>query len=521
MFTFVNPAEKVAVLRLQEFLSGRGPWYRSLWGIGAILAMEELYEGCAAMRQGHLSEAAIKRMISSLQRRVGLDPAFSDAEKRFLRQQTQQVPRADGAAHFAIRELSTRVSADYLTRWGQAVTAGNFTVERFARSAAAHLLDAGFSGQYLHGFIKTLLRAPEPISLPQLCEVLQSELFASPRREFEVLLAFTSIPERINGVHSSWLEGPAITSWLTEHGFNTSGVRSPVAMVLKVFARDRIGAAQTAKDEADRYAARALVATGKPLHRVPMLWVKGSDAPTPMEGASRGVSVKELFREDRIFATDADQSVDAALELLSHLEGSSPPAAIAGGWAAIEGLLADPNDRATAADNLATLVTCSFPRAELTALSHRAERNHAEQCRELEGVQTNRDRSRILATMIIEQREPEMSAIADQAAIARLRKLLANPGLELQTIREAIAESFHRLYRQRNLILHGGRLDSVVLKASLRTVSKLAGAGMDRITHGHYVQHLSPLELVAKANLGLAVVGHESPLSCVDLLEVN
>jgi hypothetical protein len=44
---------------------------------------------------------------------------------------------------------------------------------------------------------------------------------------------------------------------------------------------------------------------------------------------------------------------------------------------------------------------------------------------------------------------------------------------------------------------------------------------MDRITHGHYVQNLKPLELVAKANLALALVSRESPLGCVDLLEVG
>lgn len=521
MLTFVNPLERTAAVRLLEFLSEQKPWYRSLWGIGVVLAMEELYEACAAMRQGHLSEAAIKRMASALQKRVGVHPAFTEAEKQFLRLQVQQVPRADGAAHFGIRELSARVSTDYLTRWGRAVASGKFTVEHFARSVGAYLLDAGFAGQYLHDFIKARLDAPEPISLPQLCDALQAEMLASPRREFEVLLAFTSTPALLNGAPPSWLQGAAITTWLKDHGFETAGVRCPVALVLKVQARDAFGAAQAARNESDRYAARALIATGEPLHCFPMLWVKGSATPAPLKGASRGVGVKELFREDRVFSTDASQSVDAALELLAHLEGSSPPAAVAGGWGAIEGLLADPNDRATAADNLATLVTCSFPRAELTALSYSAQRTHPDQCRELEGVQTNRERSRILAKMIVDGRMPEMPGVTDQAAAARLKKLLANPGLELQTIREAIGESFHRLYRQRNLILHGARLDSVALTASLRTVAKLAGAGMDRITHGYYVQNLRPLELVAKANLALAVVSRELPLGCVDLLEVG
>jgi hypothetical protein len=53
----------------------------------------------------------------------------------------------------------------------------------------------------------------------------------------------------------------------------------------------------------------------------------------------------------------------------------------------------------------------------------------------------------------------------------------------------------------------------------LRTVAKLAGAGMDRITHGHYVQQMRPLELVARADLSISLIDRASALKCVDLLE--
>lgn len=521
MITFVNPRENTAVLRLLEFLAPHKPWNRSLWGIGVVLAMEELFEACVAVRQGHLSDGAIKRMGSSLQRRVGVHPAFLDAEKQFIREQLQQIPRAEGAAHYGIRELAIRASADYLTRWGKCVAGNNFSVEHFARSVAAHLLDAGFSGAYLHGLIKAKLNSPTTITLPELCDVLQVEMTANQRREFEVLLAFITIPKFPNGIPSTWLRGPAITTWLKDQRFSTSGVRAQAAVILKVQARDVIGAAQAARRESDRYAARASIASGESLNRFPWIWVRGDDKPAPLKEESRGVAVKELFREDRVFSPNASQSVDAALELLAHLEGSSPPAAIAGGWGAIEGLLADPSDRASAADNLATLVTCSFPRAELTALSYSAEGAHPAAFQALAAARTNRERCRILAQLIIGGGLPRMPTVTDQAAVERLRILLSNPGPELHTIREAIGESFHRLYRQRNLILHGGRLDSVALTASLRTVAKLAGAGMDRITHGHYVQDLKPMELVAKANLALALASRGSPLDCVDLLEIG
>jgi hypothetical protein len=521
VLTSVNPLERVAVGRLLEFLSDPVPWNRSLWGIGVVLGMDELFEACEAMRQGHLSEASIKRIASSLQRRVGVHPAFSEAEKAFLREQVKQVPRADGAAHFGIRELSCRVSRDYLLRWRQAVVDGRYSVEHFARSVSAHLLDAGFAAQYLNDLIRARLGGDRPISLADLCEDLSAQMVASPLRTFEVLLAFTSVPEFPNGVPLDWLQGPQVPVWLHANGFDAAAVRAPVAKILKVKARDSVGAAKAAREESDRYAARALIATGRVLSRLPSLWVKGGTGPVAMSGASRGVGVKELFREDRVFSADSNQSVDAALELLAHMEGSSAPAAIAGGWAAIEGLLADPSDRSLAADNLATLVTCSFPRAELTALSHKAQRRYPDSTLPLRGLTVNRERWRVMAQLILDDRLPPFPAVADQAAVARVKKLLANPGPELQAIRDSIGDAFHRLYRQRNLILHGARLDSVVLTASLRTVSKLAGAGMDRITHGHYVQKLRPLELVAKANLAIALTTRSDPLGCVDLLEVG
>jgi hypothetical protein len=517
----VNPLENLAVVRLLEFLSDRSPWNRSLWGIGVVLALDELYEGCAAMAQGHLSEASIKRLISSLNKRVGLHPGFTGAEKRLLNQHLQQVPRPDSVAHYILQQISSRVSADYLTRWGRALTSGVFNVELFARSVAAHLLDAGFSEQYLHDFINTRIQGTTPFSLAGLCDDLQLEMIASPTREIEVLLAFGSIPRLRNGVPPSWLQGPAIIAWLRTHGFDTALVRAPAALVLRVRARDTIGAAQVARSESDRYAARTLLATGHPLNRLPQLWVAGSAAPVDLDHERRGVEVRELYREDRIFSADANKSVDAALELLAHLDGSSPTAAVAGGWGAIEGLLAPPADRSTAADNLAGLVTCSFPRAELTKLAHRVRQDYPGKYPALENAESNRDRSHLIGGMIIAGNMPALRGLSDQAAVARMGKLFRNPKGELETIREVISDSFHRLYRQRNLILHGGKLDSVALTPGLRTVAKLAGAGMDRVTHGHYVQNLKPLELVAKANIALALVDAANPLACVELLETS
>jgi hypothetical protein len=520
MTTSVNPFENLAVIRLLEFLSDHSPWNRSLWGVGTVLALDELSEACTIKAQGHLSELAVKRVVTSLNRRIGQHPCFTVAEKKLLCQHLQQVHRPDSVAHYIIRQISSQVASDYMTRWGRAIRNGTFNVEFFARNVAGHLLDAGFSGQYMRNFINERLQGNSPFSLSALCDELQQEMVASPPREFEVLLGLERPPRLVNGIPSSWLRGPQVANWLTSHGFDTTGIRAHVAIILKVAARDMAGAAQVARSESDRYAARTLLATGFTLSRLPKLWVAGSDAPVDINHDRRGVAVEELFRENRVFSSDLNKSVDAALELLAHLDGSSPAAAVAGGWGAIEGLLAPSDDRSAAADNLASLVACSFPRAELTKLAHQVRHQFPGQYADLDSATTNRERARVIGSMIIAETMPTLQGLSDQAAATRMKKLFRNPKGELEIIREVIADSFHRLYRQRNLILHGGKLDSVALTPGLRTVAKLAGAGMDRITHGHYVQNLKPLELVAKANIALALVDAANPLACVDLLEM-
>lgn len=485
-----------------------------------MLGLHELFEACNALRDGTLSEASVKRVCSALQRKAGRDPALTNEEKGHLRQQIASVPKADGPAHYAVAQIAALLEANYLQRWARVVATPTFTVEHFARSIASHMLDAGFSAKYVHALIKSHITSNESVSLADICENLHAELTRSPLRSFEVLLAFQRKPKLSQGTPTAWLKGSAVTNWLTTHGFDTTDVRAPVGIVLTVEARDSTGAAQAARDISDRFAARARIALGRPLECSPWLWVAGDSLPVKHAADSRGVRVKELDREGRIFSsTPAVDGVDAAIELLAHLDESSPPAAIAGGWGAIEGLLADPGDRATAADNLAALVACSFPRAELTALSYRAAEQDPSAAAQLAGMTSNRERSRATAQLILNEQFPAMRSSADQAAVARVRNLLHEPSRELVTVKDAIAEAFHRLYRQRNLILHGGRLNSVALKASLRTVAGLAGAGIDRVTHGHYVQRVQPLELVAHADMSIALINRQTALSCVDLLE--
>ncbi|SMD27371.1 hypothetical protein [Kibdelosporangium aridum] len=97
--------------------------------------------------------------------------------------------------------------------------------------------------------------------------------------------------------------------------------------------------------------------------------------------------------------------------------------------------------------------------------------------------------------------------------------MIADPRRVLAEVRDAVQIAMRRLYRARNVVLHGGSTSSVVLDATLRTVAPLLGAGLDRIAHGFFDSGIQPLELAARAELALELVGGETGLSIVDLLE--
>ena len=97
-------------------------------------------------------------------------------------------------------------------------------------------------------------------------------------------------------------------------------------------------------------------------------------------------------------------------------------------------------------------------------------------------------------------------------------KLLQSPSKGLADVQTHVADAFQRLYRQRNLILHGGKTNGVALRGSLRTAGKLVSAGMDRITHAWYVKGVRPLELTARAKASIRLVPDGDSAACVDLL---
>lgn len=97
--------------------------------------------------------------------------------------------------------------------------------------------------------------------------------------------------------------------------------------------------------------------------------------------------------------------------------------------------------------------------------------------------------------------------------------LVASPQRSLVGVRAAVEGTLRRLYRQRNIVLHGGSTQSVALDATLRTCAPLIGAGLDRIAHAYLADHVLPLTLAARAETRLALTSPKGAAQITDLLE--
>jgi hypothetical protein len=184
----------------------------------------------------------------------------------------------------------------------------------------------------------------------------------------------------------------------------------------------------------------------------------------------------------------------------------------------------DPADRkdgrAIAAARMAALVTCSWPRAELTALSHAHKPATPDLlARQLTNAASNRERAFAVASALRSGRTVATKHRADAAAAARMSALAASPQRSLLGVRTAVEGTLRRLYRQRNIVLHGGSTQAVALDATLRTCAPLVGAGLDRIAHAYLADRVLPLTLAARADMRLALVGPKGMAQITDLLE--
>ena len=428
-------------------------------------------------------------------------------------------------ARYKLEYLLTDVVHGYFRRWSAILRdkPREIATERASRLIAGHLLGLGFSPDKLHGWATWLQKGKQPETIADLFEEADA-LTQLQECEWPVFVPFRALRRYEQTMPSEWLEPEQASRWLAEH-VEGARVRHNGGFVFTVGALDPWTAVEEVSDVIESLGNRIAVGViGVPrFEPLTDAYVAGYDRCFPLK-RPRQVEILSLKRSNALL-TLRDPRLDrlrSAIDLVALLEMGTPQAAIAGGWAALEAILARPDaPNVEVARDLALLVACSFARAELTPLSYAYEREHDDQlASDLNQAQSNQERCRLLSEAI---RRRDYTLVftdpSDHAAAGRMRALILEPRAVLGRVQEYVEEALSRLYRQRNLVLHVGKTDSVALPVALRTVPPLVGAGLDRLVHDALTTERSdPLRLVARAAVELELCGQPGGLDVLDLL---
>lgn len=508
--------------RLGDFVDPAVQWQRSLWSVGVLLALRELNEASEGVQAGALSSKAVKWLAESIRKRLPGEPGVGcEQQRKALDQLLTRDLTAGGVNHRELGFWITDVETHYLARWANAVSLEcRPSRELAARALASHLVDSGLSSRRLRSWLRGLLDCGTALDAPALVDAAAA-LLAQGLDTYKVMVLFERPPRKPTAPPEEWRDASAVSTWLSERGFEPR--RQHGGLLLSIEARDSSGAAEQAADIIDRLVSRSSVTRHK-LQFSPDACVEGEITAVRLVRARRA-EVRALEREDKLLVMASGGPIDAAIELVSHLNTAPAPVAVAGGWSAIETLLFGPGDtdKVSTADRMGYLVACSWPRAELTTLAWARRRQTGDSpdalAEELDSYQTNRERADRILQAVVTGENLHLTGGVEGLALRRMQGLVGAPRNTLLAVQHHAAESLRRLYRQRNLVLHGGKTSGVALTASLRTAAPLVGAGLDRLTHAYLTRGTDPLELAARARMEVERAGTGNAPALTALLE--
>lgn len=525
--------------RFLDFTSPKTPWARRLWDLGSFLALEELHDVGVWLDRQVLSPGAVRWLQHDLQRQLGQDIAFGTPELR--RQLTLCVKsdltiRSDGRRR--LRHIIDLARPGYIDRWAaEAAQTEPPRPERVARAVTAHLLDSGHSLTGLHRW----LAGRATLSAVDLLTEAAS-LAAMTPKTFRIWVPVISLPkpERLADPLPNFVRQCDLDPETADQLQQSSTRPLLGAFSYYIDARDAERAVEIVIEVVERMRARARFAgVAGQVVVARAAYVATENRLIELRTPDRGALIMSLVSERQLFAVNPAETyaaqrhaIDDALELAAPLNTGALAPGISGSWAALEALLTDAQDsdeeegKVAAAVRAAKLAACSWPRAELTALSYQVDERNAsgkELANRLGRVATNRDRSDIVARKLRRDNGLPLRRSwrfqSDIAAVARMNDLLTDPARTLMQVSGYVEASLRRMYRCRNVIVHGGTTRGDVLVSTLRVVAPLVGATLDRLTHAHLVLGIEPLQLATRADVAISMASDkEMGFDVVDLL---
>ena len=509
-----DPFDLHVVGRILEIATPATPWHRRLWQSGPLQLARELLDAGALHGVG---ASAMRDMQSDLHSALHDDTGLglhANSFRAALPKDARNLTAGSHAWH-GLEAAVEQANPDYLGRWAHRLSGTHaHSAEFVGRRVSAYLLDAGWSATHLHRWTTYRVKHRSSlITLPDLLREAQEDI-TKPLRTFTFCAPLARTPALPRPSPEGWLTARDAAAWRRREIPTAQPVRQYGAVLVTVDAGDIYSAAELVRSRLSDLAVRFAVGGRRQMEFAADMWAAGRPDPLPTAGSPRRVEVNAFERLERLFNADVPPTLASALALLAPLDRGAPPAAVTGAWSAIESMLVGPSDgtNSVAASRLALVVAASQLRAELTVLAWAHARNAADRlAADITAASTNGDKARLAQRALAAKWKFAVQRDSDRWALERLRPLLDDPRKGVLSLQKVLQRVFLRLYRQRNLIAHGGHTQSASLDATLRLTAPLVGAGVDRLAHALLNDGSPPLALSAAARIRLETLRPATP----------
>lgn len=516
--------------RMIELCGPPTAWSRALWHVSAEAQLRELLEAAAARRDGILSDESVMQLQKDVLRALGPDPGIGDEAGRRCFQEvlsSKEVITPGSLAAAMATGFLQEIADRYLDRWIAQVRGDGSTesLERCSRAVVSHFLHRELSSTAISAAVRAAAfdrenAADSPSELLRRLKVLENQ----PMISYEAVMPVKRAPDSKKENAGAWIDGSQVKAWAHSHSQRPRDMRWVGGLRLTVQGRDVDSAIEIARQRLRTICDRAFLGTQHPVETFGGFWIEKVPGLQPLAQPFRGVEVASIRRQGHTYDLPGTKpALERPLALLADMNQGPAPVAVVSGWAVLESLglgAAEGKNRVEAAPRAAALVAASYLRSELTIAAYQyLESNGDSVAESISKAGSNLERCDLILEQIRTGEALRYGRPEHEAAVLRLQILLKQPGKAIRRIRAHVEAAFRRLYRLRNMIVHGARTDAVALESGLRTSAPLVGAAVDRMHHAAYQESLPPIELIARAMRKLHGIDGLDPPALLRMLE--
>ena len=458
-------------LRVSALFNPSVNWTHRMWRYGTVAQLRELLDSAAT--RSPLNSRAFA--LSAARGLITRDPAVSGRRRGQL---LDALPTGKGPDRFVINSHSYWVLAqevdslekEYISRWVELIASigenttlsdSQLDVDLCGWLIGSHLRGSELSDKWILNLCNyELRRKQEPSSMTDLLKTADRIIqrgkgptqFLLPLDRRSRLDPRTSLP---------WLSRKEFTSRFKELFPDIPTPNNTGGLQLEVLSLDKYSAIKEASKSLVRAEMRVSVSSNKRrLVHSYVAWMhpgalKIDLAPTlPVDFRVPSLDVEG----GRLLFKVMSDEIEAAFDLLSGFQSGPERATCIGAWAALESLLADPEDfgnLAEVADRAADILTCRYVTDDFVSLATAHSRaSHDTLAASLAGAD-NATRVQLLEQHFRKGGNIDAGTGLGALMVSRVRQLVNNP-LEIDVLRGDISAVFRRLYQARNQIVHAG-----------------------------------------------------------------